>query len=107
MLVLAGTKKGTFILESDAARKKWEVRGPFCEGRQTLHATYDPTTGALLAATAGQGGSGLYEGFIVKCPECGAEYSGTQGPLPRFCPDCADGRCEVCGRELETGNGPQ
>lgn len=73
VLVMAGTKKGAFILESDASREKWEVKGPFCEGRQTLHMTYDPATGAILAATAGSGGSGLYEGFAVKCPECGAE----------------------------------
>ncbi|MGH2354039.1 MAG: WD40/YVTN/BNR-like repeat-containing protein [Chloroflexota bacterium] len=73
VLVLAGTKKGAFILESDASRKSWDVRGPFCEGRQTLHATYDPATGTLLAATAGLGGSGLYEGYAVTCPECGAE----------------------------------
>ncbi len=73
VLVLAGTKKGAFIVESDATRRKWEVRGPFCEGRHTMHVTHDPATGALLAATAGPGGSGLYEGFVVKCPECGAE----------------------------------
>ena len=73
VLVLAGTKKGAFILESNATRKKWEVKGPFCEGRQTLDVNYDPATGALLAVTAGPGGSGLYEGFVVKCPECGAE----------------------------------
>ena len=52
VLVMAGTKKGAFILESDAARQKWEVKGPFCEGRQTLHMTYDLATGAILAATA-------------------------------------------------------
>jgi len=73
VLVLAGTKKGAFILESDASRKKWEVKGPFCQGRQTLHVTFDPATESLLAATAGSGGSGLYEGFAVQCPECGAE----------------------------------
>jgi photosystem II stability/assembly factor-like uncharacterized protein len=72
-VVLAGTKKGAFILESDATRKTWEVKGPFCEGRQTLHVTYDPATASIFAATAGLGGSGLYEGYAVKCPECGAE----------------------------------
>jgi photosystem II stability/assembly factor-like uncharacterized protein len=73
VLVLAGTKKGAFIVESDTTRQRWEVRGPFCEVRHTMHVTHDPATGALLAATAGPGGSGLYEGFVVKCPECGAE----------------------------------
>ena len=31
VLVLVGTKKGTFIAESDAARRDWSLRGPFCE----------------------------------------------------------------------------
>ena len=31
VLVLLGTKKGAFILESDAQRRSWALRGPFCE----------------------------------------------------------------------------
>ena len=31
VLILLGTKKGTFILESDAARRDWAQRGPYCE----------------------------------------------------------------------------
>ncbi|HEX2034811.1 MAG TPA: sialidase family protein [Chloroflexota bacterium] len=64
VLVLAGTKKGAFILESDASRKKWEVKGPFCEGRQTLHVTYDPATEHIFAATAAGGGNGIYAGML-------------------------------------------
>ena len=30
--LLVGTKKGAFILDSDAARRDWSVRGPLCEG---------------------------------------------------------------------------
>jgi photosystem II stability/assembly factor-like uncharacterized protein len=63
VLVLAGTKKGAFILQSDATRQKWEVKGPFCEGRQTLHVTYDPATESLLAATGAGGGNGIYAGM--------------------------------------------
>ena len=29
VLVLVGTKKGAFILEGDAGRKSWELRGPY------------------------------------------------------------------------------
>ena len=29
--LLVGTKKGAFILDSDATRQQWRVRGPFCE----------------------------------------------------------------------------
>ena len=31
VLVLLGTKKGAFILESDHERTSWQLRGPFCE----------------------------------------------------------------------------
>jgi hypothetical protein len=30
--VLAGTRKGAFILESDGARRNWSIRGPFFGG---------------------------------------------------------------------------
>src|SRR5437588_4263313 len=73
VLVLVGTRKGGFIVESDGSRKSWNVKGPYCAGRQTLHMSFDPATGAILAATAGSGGNGLFEGFGVKCPQCGAE----------------------------------
>jgi photosystem II stability/assembly factor-like uncharacterized protein len=32
LALLVGTKKGAFILESTAARDRWAVRGPLCEG---------------------------------------------------------------------------
>ena len=32
ILLLVGTKKGAFIVESDADRRSWTVRGPMCEG---------------------------------------------------------------------------
>ena len=32
VLLLVGTPKGAFILESDAGRQDWSVRGPLCEG---------------------------------------------------------------------------
>lgn len=62
VLLLVGTEKGAFIIESDADRKKWDVRGPFCEGRRTMHMTYDPATKNILAATGAGGGHGLYVG---------------------------------------------
>jgi photosystem II stability/assembly factor-like uncharacterized protein len=35
--VLVGTKKGAFILSSDAGRKKWSVSGPFFSGWEIYH----------------------------------------------------------------------
>jgi photosystem II stability/assembly factor-like uncharacterized protein len=54
VLVLVGTKKGVFIAESDAARQKWDLRGPYCEMWPTQHAIGDPATGAIYAATGNE-----------------------------------------------------
>ncbi|GBD48525.1 WD40/YVTN/BNR-like repeat-containing protein [Methylopila sp. Yamaguchi] len=48
--VLLGTKKGVFILESDAARVAWDLRGPYCETWPINHVIADPATGALYGA---------------------------------------------------------
>ncbi len=53
-LLVIGTRKGCFLLESDADRRDWSVRGPFCEGWPIYHAVYDPQTGAIFAAAASE-----------------------------------------------------
>jgi photosystem II stability/assembly factor-like uncharacterized protein len=53
-MVLVGTRKGCFVLESDADRRSWDVRGPFCEGWPVYHAVHDPVSGALYAAAASE-----------------------------------------------------
>jgi len=40
--VLVGTRKGAFILESDANRRQWEVRGPFFAGWEVYHVKGSP-----------------------------------------------------------------
>lgn len=49
VLLLLGTRKGTFILQSDATRREWQLRGPFCETWPINHAIGDPETGAIHA----------------------------------------------------------
>lgn len=53
-IVLVGTRKGAFLLESDRARRDWIVRGPFCESWPIYHAIHDPTTGTIYAAGASE-----------------------------------------------------
>jgi hypothetical protein len=53
-IVLVGTRKGAFLLESDEARRHWQVRGPFCESWPIYHAIYDSTTGTIYAAAASE-----------------------------------------------------
>jgi photosystem II stability/assembly factor-like uncharacterized protein len=52
IIVLAGTRKGLFLLESDADRRDWTVRGPFCEGWPIYHAVHDADSGTIYAAAA-------------------------------------------------------
>src|SRR5919206_3993004 len=53
-LLLVGTRKGCFILESDADRRDWSVRGPYCEGWPVYHAVLDEGTGTIYAAAASE-----------------------------------------------------
>jgi photosystem II stability/assembly factor-like uncharacterized protein len=53
-LLLVGTRKGLFMLESDADRKKWSLRGPYCEGWPVYHAVFDQDSGAIYAAAASE-----------------------------------------------------
>jgi photosystem II stability/assembly factor-like uncharacterized protein len=53
-LLLVGTRKGCFLLESDGDRRDWNVRGPFCESWPVYHAVHDAATGAIYAAAASE-----------------------------------------------------
>ena len=54
IVLLVGTRKGCFVLESDEERRDWKLRGPFCEGWPIYHAVYDPGSGAIYAAAASE-----------------------------------------------------
>ena len=53
-VLLVGTRKGCFVLESDGDRRDWNVRGPFCEGWPIYHAVHDDESGAIYAAAASE-----------------------------------------------------
>jgi photosystem II stability/assembly factor-like uncharacterized protein len=52
-LLLVGTRKGCFVLESDD-RRDWALRGPYCESWPVYHAIYDPASGSIYAAAASE-----------------------------------------------------
>jgi photosystem II stability/assembly factor-like uncharacterized protein len=52
-LLLIGTRKGAFLLESED-RRDWTMRGPLCESWPVYHAIHDPGSGALYAAAASE-----------------------------------------------------
>lgn len=50
VLVLIGTRKGGFILQSDSKRETWQMRGPMFKGWNVMHMTFDPRNQRLHAA---------------------------------------------------------
>lgn len=71
VLVLVGSRKGAFILESDARRAEWSVRGPFCDAWPINHVIADPATGTIYAA----GGNEWFGAAIWKSTDLGATWS--------------------------------
>ena len=53
-MLLVGTRKGLFTLESDGGRRDWTVSGPMCDGWPVYHAIYDADGGAVYAAAASE-----------------------------------------------------
>ncbi len=70
-LVLVGTKKGAFILESDAARQSWDLRGPFCQTWPVNHVVADPATGTIFAG----GGNEWFGPAVWKSSDLGATWT--------------------------------
>jgi photosystem II stability/assembly factor-like uncharacterized protein len=52
--LLVGTRKGCFVLESDADRRDWKLRGPYCDSWPIYHAIQDRVSGAIYAAAASE-----------------------------------------------------
>ncbi|MFL5955124.1 MAG: WD40/YVTN/BNR-like repeat-containing protein [Gaiellaceae bacterium] len=50
-VLVIGTRKGCFLLESNANRRDWALRGPFCEAWPVYHAVVDGA-GTIFAAAA-------------------------------------------------------
>src|SRR5688500_762887 len=53
--VLVGTKKGAFIMTSDAARKRWSVSGPHFAGWEIYHMKGSPVEPDTIFASQSSG----------------------------------------------------
>ncbi len=71
VLVLLGTKKGAFIAESDADRRNWKLRGPFCETWPINHVVADPATGTIWGA----GGNEWFGPAVWKSTDLGETWT--------------------------------
>jgi photosystem II stability/assembly factor-like uncharacterized protein len=67
--ILAGTRKGLFILRSDDGRD-WEVEGPHLKGWDVFHATIDPRDGTLWVAA----NSWVYGGTVQRSTDGGKTW---------------------------------
>ncbi len=50
VLLLAGTRKGAFVLHTDRARQDWQLYGPYSPGSDVFHLTYDGRNGGRIFA---------------------------------------------------------
>jgi photosystem II stability/assembly factor-like uncharacterized protein len=71
VLILVGTKKGAFILESDDGRRSWSLKGPFCNTWPIQHAVADPASGTIYAA----GGNAWFGPAIWKSTDLGESWT--------------------------------
>ena len=77
VLVLLGTKKGAFILETDADRRSWDLRGPYCETWPMNHVIGDPATGAIYGA----GGNEWFGPAVWRSTDLGATWTHSSAGL--------------------------
>ncbi len=84
--VLVGTKKGAFILESDAQRKKWDVQGPLFAGWEMYHLKGSPADPNRLYASQS---SGWFGQIIQRSDDGGKTWHqpGTPAGEPMTTPD--------------------
>jgi photosystem II stability/assembly factor-like uncharacterized protein len=71
VLVLLGTRKGAFILQSDAARTDWALRGPFCDTWPINHVIADSDSATIYAA----GGNEWFGPAVWKSTDLGATWT--------------------------------
>ena len=88
-VLLVGTPKGAFVLDGDAGRRDWTLRGPLCEGWPIHDISVEPGTGALLAG----GGSPWYGPAVWRSDDLGETWTHSErGPhVRRRRPEGRDG----------------
>ena len=78
--VLAGTKKGAFVLTSDGKREKWEVSGPIFAGWEIYHMKGSPVEPNRIYASQT---SGWFGQIIQRSDDGGKTWDTPAGPLEK------------------------
>ena len=76
-ILLVGTAKGAFFVESDAERETWDIRGPLCEGWPIHDLIVEPGSGAILAG----GGSPWYGPAVWRSEDLGESWTHSSNGL--------------------------
>jgi len=69
-MLLVGTSKGAFILDGDADRRSWSIRGPLCDGWPIHDLNWDPATSSIYAG----GGSPWYGPAVFRSDDLGETW---------------------------------
>ena len=77
VLLLVGTKKGAFLLESDLERRDWTVSEPLCEGWPVYDVCFDARTGTILAGA----GSPWFGPAVWRSADLGATWTHSSAGL--------------------------
>jgi hypothetical protein len=77
VLLLLGTRKGAFIVEGDAGRRSWTLRGPFCETWPMNHVVGDPASGTIYGA----GGDAWFGPAVWKSTDFGESWTHSSAGL--------------------------
>ena len=75
VLLLAGTRKGLFLLHGDEARERWDLEGPLLSGWSVFHAIRDPRDGSLQAAA----NNFVYGGTFQRSDDDGTTWERGEG----------------------------
>lgn len=78
--VLAGTKKGAFIFQSDRRRRRWKMKGPFFENSPVFHMCFDRRDGRSIYAAVN---SYHFGPTVQRTRSLGRKWENAKSP-PRF-----------------------
>ena len=78
MLLATGTRDGLYILESDAGRAAWQIRGPYLTGMDISHAILDGRDGRTMYAA----GNGNGAATVYRSDNRGATWEPAGEPMP-------------------------
>lgn len=77
VLILLGTRKGAFIVEGDADRHSWQLRGPYCDTWPMNHVAADRTSGTIYGA----GGNEWFGPAIWRSDDLGETWTHSSAGL--------------------------